>query len=94
MTYSDTQNVSPNEQLLARRGVVAARHIREPAVPHVEPIDDREAKWIRGLNSRQNPSERLSAHTYHNPEHVACPIRSSKMIAPSRGLRQCSLDFP
>ena len=46
-----------DEQLLARRGVVAARHIREPAVPHVEPIDDREAKWIRGLNSRQNPSD-------------------------------------
>jgi len=40
-----------DEQLLARRGVVAARHVREPAVPHVEPVDDRQPQRTRCLNN-------------------------------------------
>src|SRR6266516_998123 len=50
----------------SRRGVVAARHVREPAVPHVEPVDYRQPQRTRCLNNS-------SAHAYLGPPPLSVP---------------------
>jgi hypothetical protein len=59
---SDPVVVLPDDlQLLARRGVVQWRHVRQPPVRDVEAVNDGQAKLARGLNDTSTHSLKRSS---------------------------------